>query len=104
MHSTGILSQLYKPISAEKAARLLNAKWRIVDDRLFKRYALPTHTAAAEFALRVARKADEMNHHPEIHIKYRFVSFSLRTNDANMLSETDEKLAYIIDQLKVPKI
>lgn len=97
-----LASLRYKALTEPALHKLAESKWKIGEQLLWKRFAMPSHTAAAEFAYRVAQQADLLQHHPEINIKYRFVTFELRTNDIGGLTEHDEKLAYIIDSLKVP--
>ena len=46
---------------------------------------------------RVAALADEMDHHPDIDIRYSTVHLSLTTHSANGLTEKDLKLAEAVD-------
>lgn len=93
----------YKALTDAALNKLLESKWKTREQLLWKCFAMPSHTAAAEFACRVAKQADLLQHHPKIYIKYRFITFELRTNDVGALTEHDEKLAYIIDSLNVPR-
>lgn len=55
--------------------------------------------AAIELVDRVAEVAEEMNHHPDIDIRWRDVSFALSTHDAGGVTELDLALAARIDAL-----
>ena len=48
---------------------------------------------------RVAKVADDMNHHPEWFNVYNRVDITLRTHDAGGITQLDFDLANAIDQL-----
>lgn len=99
MRASSILHK-YTKLSTESISKLIDRKWRLVDDRLVKKYALPSHTAAGDFVFHLAKVSDKLNHHPQIFVKYRFVSVYLRTNDVGALTDLDERLANLSDELK----
>ncbi|GAA0915495.1 4a-hydroxytetrahydrobiopterin dehydratase [Nonomuraea longicatena] len=47
----------------------------------------------------VAVRAEEMNHHPDIDIRWRTLSFSLTTHDQGGVTELDHRLAAVIDTI-----
>lgn len=47
----------------------------------------------------VADESERMDHHPDIDIRWRTVTFILTTHSANGLTELDFELAHHIDQL-----
>lgn len=50
--------------------------------------------SAAQFILKVAKLADALDHHPDVHLTgYRNLAFDLTTHDANGLTEKDFTLA-----------
>lgn len=55
--------------------------------------------AAIEFVRRVADVAEEMNHHPDIDIRWRRVRFTLSTHDAGGVTRLDLEQAARIDSL-----
>ncbi len=57
--------------------------------------------ASIEFVNKVARVAEEANHHPDIDIRYRTVHLSLATHDAgHKVTAKDFTLAEKINELK----
>lgn len=52
-----------------------------------------------EFVNRVAKIADEHDHHPDIDIRYRRVKLTLISHDVGGLSNRDFRMAQLIDEL-----
>ena len=73
--------------------------WTRVDgrDAIQKTYKFDDFEAAFAFMTKVARKAEEMNHHPEWFNVYNRVDITLSTHDAGGVSERDIALAKFID-------
>lgn len=91
---------MYTPLGTAAIATLATRRWSAESGALVKRFAFKSHTLAAEFAAKAARSADELQHHPEIYIKYRWITFTLKTNDADgKITNADAKLADAIDAL-----
>jgi 4a-hydroxytetrahydrobiopterin dehydratase len=63
-----------------------------------RQFELPTFPAAIAFVTRVADLAEEMNHHPDIDIRYTKVRMSLSSHDAGGVTERDLKLAEGIEK------
>lgn len=55
--------------------------------------------AAIALVDRVAEAAEAMNHHPDIDIRWRRVTYSLTTHSAGGLTKSDLALARRIDEL-----
>ncbi|MCU4183935.1 4a-hydroxytetrahydrobiopterin dehydratase [Acidiferrimicrobium sp. IK] len=55
--------------------------------------------AAIDLVRAVADIAEEMNHHPDIDIRWRTVTFTLRTHDAGGVTKLDIDQAKRIDAL-----
>ena len=53
--------------------------------------------AVIAWVVAVARVADEMDHHPDIEIRYREVTWRLSTHAVDSLTELDIALAHAID-------
>ncbi len=58
---------------------------------------LPSFAAAIEVVDAVARQAEEMDHHPDIDIRWRTLSFTCATHSANGVTALDVDLASRID-------
>ena len=67
--------------------------WEVVDDQLQKTYRLETFPEAIQFVQSVAELAESLNHHPDILIKYRFVTLTVSTHDEGGITEKDTTLA-----------
>ena len=75
-------------------------KWTITNGKLVNNFEFSSQTDLAEFLLKVARFADEINHHPDCKIHKAFqIEITLFTHDKNKLTELDYKLADKIDGL-----
>ena len=90
------MSQKISPEAVEDwvAAR---SRWHFRDDAISKTYAFPSFRSAIVFVNRVATIADEVDHHPDIDIRYDKVSLRLWSHDAGGVTERDLKLAERID-------
>ncbi|NMN97658.1 4a-hydroxytetrahydrobiopterin dehydratase [Antrihabitans stalactiti] len=73
--------------------------WTKVGDTLTQTFARPTFPEAIEFVGRVAVEAEAANHHPDIDIRWRNVTFTLSTHSEGGLTELDLALARTIDRL-----
>jgi 4a-hydroxytetrahydrobiopterin dehydratase len=57
------------------------------------RLRLPSFLAAVELVNRVAATAEQMNHHPDIDLRWRMVTFGLSTHSVGGITELDVELA-----------
>ena len=73
--------------------------WARRGDVLTKTYTFSTFADGIEFVRRVAGAADEMNHHPDIDIRYTKVVCTLSTHDAGGITQADLTLAGTIESL-----
>jgi 4a-hydroxytetrahydrobiopterin dehydratase len=71
--------------------------WSRRGDALVKTFTFQRFADGIAFVNRVARIADEMNHHPDIDIRYTKVTMSLSTHDAGGVTKSDFKLAERIE-------
>ena len=53
--------------------------WKFRDDTIRKSYTFPSFRSAIVFVNRVATIADEVNHHPDITIRYDKILLKLRS-------------------------
>lgn len=89
------------------AARLaltaqLDPAWRVIGDRLVRRFAFPDFAAAAAWVAAIAPLADADDHHPELTVAWGRVDVVLTTHDvappAPGLSERDLIVAAKLDR------
>lgn len=71
--------------------------WKLLDKAIRKRYDFPSFRGAIVFVNRIATVADELNHHPDIEIRYDKVFLTLSTHDAGGVTQKDIDLAARID-------
>jgi 4a-hydroxytetrahydrobiopterin dehydratase len=76
--------------------------WSRRGDALVKTFTFQRFADGIAFVNRVARIADEMDHHPDIDIRYTKVTMSLSTHDAGGVTKTDFQLAERIESEGVP--
>ena len=60
---------------------------------------LPSFRDAVQLVQDVADVAEEMDHHPDIDIRYKTVTFTLLTHSAGGVTDLDVTLAQRIDEL-----
>lgn len=76
--------------------------WQINNNRLEKEWKFPDFKTAVEFINRVAAKAKQLNHHPDISLHdYKFLKISLFSHDQNKITDKDYRLARMIDDIKI---
>jgi 4a-hydroxytetrahydrobiopterin dehydratase len=73
--------------------------WRLSDNSIERTLTFEGFPAAIEFVVRLARDAEEMNHHPDIDIRWNKVNLVLSTHSAGGLTDLDFLLARKIDKL-----
>jgi 4a-hydroxytetrahydrobiopterin dehydratase len=74
------------------------AGWSRRGDTLVKSYSFGSFADGIAFVTRVAKRADAMNHHPDIDVRYTKITCTLSTHDAGGITESDLKLAEEIDR------
>ena len=78
--------------------------WERVDSRLTRTLAVESFGAAAELALQIARIADELDHHPDIDIRFPGkVLVTTTTHETGGLTTLDLELARRISELRTNK-
>ena len=75
--------------------------WRRDGATLVRTVECPTFRAAIALVGRVADAAEEADHHPDITINWRRVTFSLSTKASHGLTAKDFSMAATIDRLAV---
>ena len=73
--------------------------WRRDGDWLVRTVECPTFRASISLVASVADAAEEANHHPDIEINWRRVTFRLTTKASKGLTAKDMAMAATIDRL-----
>ena len=74
-------------------------KWQREGQSLTQTIDCPDFPAAIALVNRVAEAAEEANHHPDMDIRWRTVTFALSTHSAGGITSLDVMLAQRIDNL-----
>jgi 4a-hydroxytetrahydrobiopterin dehydratase len=74
-------------------------EWRREGGWLVRTVECPTFRAAISLVSRVADAAEEADHHPDIEINWRRVTFRLTTKASKGLTAKDVAMAATIDRL-----
>ncbi len=75
------------------------AEWSQLNESLTRTYQFEDFAASMAFVNRVAEVAEEVDHHPDILIRWNKVSLTLSTHDAGGITEKDFDLATRCDNL-----
>ncbi len=73
--------------------------WEKVPPRMRKEFTFENFERAMDFVNRVAKVAESLNHHPDIHISYSKVIIETWTHSAGDITEKDRRLMEMIDEL-----
>jgi 4a-hydroxytetrahydrobiopterin dehydratase len=82
----------------DAAAKDLNG-WKRVDGALRRSIKFPSFMAGIDAVRQVADKAEEKDHHPDIDIRWRTVTFALVTHSAGGITKNDLRMAREIDEI-----
>ncbi len=84
---------------AVAAALADRPEWSRAGDEITRTVTAPTFAAGIRLVDAVAARADELNHHPDIDVRWTAVTFRLSTHSAGGLTGNDFQLAAVIDDL-----
>lgn len=73
--------------------------WEVRDGTISKTYVLADFASAVGFVASVGVVAERAFHHPDIDLRYRWVTVSVTTHDEGGLTRKDTELAARIDRL-----
>ena len=78
---------------AVDAALVVMPEWERADRVIAATYAMPTFPIGILLVDRAAELAEAANHHPDINVRWRRVTFLLTTHDSGGLTTRDLSLA-----------
>lgn len=73
--------------------------WTLDGDSIVRAVQADSFAAGIDLVDEVAKVADEMNHHPDIDIRWTTITFRLSTHSEGGVTDDDLKLASEIDRL-----
>ena len=75
-------------------------QWQVRDGHLVRDIEAPTFPAAIEWVVMIAQAAEELDHHPDIDIRWRRLHLDLSTHSAgSRITDLDVALAQRIDAI-----
>jgi 4a-hydroxytetrahydrobiopterin dehydratase len=77
----------------------LSSGWTGTTERLKRSIEFADFPTAAEFVSRLAPVCEELDHHPDLALRWRWVDIELSTHSAKGVTELDLKLAGEIDEV-----
>jgi len=90
------------PLTEDELADALTAlpQWSVADGKLTTTRKLTTFLDALNWVQKVGLLAEDLNHHPDIDIRWKLVTVTTCTHDAhNQITKFDTRLAERIDAL-----
>lgn len=91
-----------KLLSQEEIDRALATElphWTQEGDEITRSFTMPTFMDGIRLVQQVAEVAEDLDHHPDIDIRWTTVTFTLSTHAAGGLTSNDLRLAGDIDRL-----
>ena len=73
--------------------------WELAGDEIAKEYKFPDFRAAVAFVNRLADRAEDVNHHPDLEIHYNRVRVALSSHSEGGITAKDTSLAGDIEGL-----
>jgi 4a-hydroxytetrahydrobiopterin dehydratase len=91
------MAELLTDDQIQDAVRDHLTDWTVEDKTLVRSVESKTFLDGIRLVATVAQLAEEMNHHPDIDIRWTTVTFRLSTHSAGGLTGNDLELARVID-------
>jgi 4a-hydroxytetrahydrobiopterin dehydratase len=92
------MPQLLRPETVENLLGEV-PDWKLRENSIERTFKFSGFQEAIDFVNRVAQEAENMNHHPDIDIRWNKVKLVLSTHSAGGLTNNDFMLATKLDKL-----
>jgi 4a-hydroxytetrahydrobiopterin dehydratase len=92
------MPQLLRPEAVENLLGEV-PNWKLQENSIERTFKFGRFQEAIDFVNRVAQEAENMNHHPDIDIRWNKVKLVLSTHSAGGLTNNDFMLATKLDKL-----
>ena len=88
-------------MSEEQIAAALetHSEWIELNNQIQRTYAFDDFIASMKFVNAIAEYAEQVQHHPDMLIRYNKVTLTVSTHDANGITNKDFELAAKADRL-----
>ena len=85
----------------DSALTTLHPGWSGTADGLSRSIEFADFPTAVEFINQIAPRCEELDHHPDLALRWRWVDIELSTHSAGGVTDLDLTLAEIVDEVAV---
>ena len=96
---TDMAAELLDARTVDDGLHGLHADWSGSTERLRRSIEFADFPTAVEFVNRLAPRCEELDHHPDLAIRWRWVDVELSTHSAGGVTSLDLRLARIVDEV-----
>lgn len=93
------MSDPKQPLSREDVDAAGLPDWRLLEDGLYARFQTGSFVAGTQLIDRICDAAEEVDHHPDVDLRYPFVQIRLISHDVGAVTSRDTGLARTISEL-----
>jgi 4a-hydroxytetrahydrobiopterin dehydratase len=94
-----VATQVLDQQAVESGLSALHADWSGNTESLKRSIEFADFPTAVEFVNRIAPRCEELDHHPDLAIRWRWVDVELSTHSAGGVTDKDLTLAGIVDEV-----
>ncbi|MCH8067770.1 MAG: 4a-hydroxytetrahydrobiopterin dehydratase [Candidatus Marinimicrobia bacterium] len=73
--------------------------WEFTKNLIQKEFTFDTYMAGIDFVNRIAAKAEEQNHHPDLEVGWCRVKVVFTSHDSGGVTEQDIRMAKVVENL-----
>jgi 4a-hydroxytetrahydrobiopterin dehydratase len=92
-------TQLLTQAEIDARAHSLHPGWTVSTERLSRSIEFADFLTAVEFVNRLAPRCEQLDHHPDLNLRWRRIEIELSTHSAGGVTELDLQLAEVADEL-----
>ncbi|MGH8962394.1 MAG: 4a-hydroxytetrahydrobiopterin dehydratase [Jatrophihabitantaceae bacterium] len=85
--------------AVDAALAALHPDWSGTPEKLSRSIEFADFPTAVEFVNRIAPRCEEIDHHPDLALRWRWVDVALATHSAGGVTDLDVSLAHIVDEI-----
>lgn len=93
------MPELLDQAAIDSALAARHPGWTGNPEKLARSIEFANFLTAVEFVNRIAPRCEELDHHPDLALRWRWVDVELATHSAGGVTELDVTLAGIVDEV-----
>jgi 4a-hydroxytetrahydrobiopterin dehydratase len=93
------MAQLLDQAGVDSALGALHDAWSGTTEQLSRSIEFADFATAVDFVNRLAPRCEELDHHPDLAIRWRWVDVVLSTHSEGGVTEKDVELAGVVDEV-----